>query len=75
MVAVFRCRPLVAFLAAALATTLSATGPAAAEHRPDLEIQLGGEFVNHLLNGGPDAVTTLGWMVNYFAAPPQPKPR
>ncbi len=73
MVAVFRCRPLVAFLAAALATTLSATRPASAEHRPDLEIQLGGEFVNHLLNGGPDAVTTLGWMANYFAAPPQPK--
>ena len=59
-------------LAATLAALLSVAAPASAEHRPDLEIRLGGEFVNHLLNAGPDAAA-VGWMVNYYAAPPQPR--
>lgn len=72
MVDVFRCRPLAVLFAAVLAITLATATPAPAEHRPDLEIRLGGEFVNHLVNAGPDAAS-IGWMANYYTAPPQPR--
>ena len=59
--------------AASLAVVILASLPglAVAEHRPDLEISLGGKFANHLLNAGDTAVE-FGFMANYFAEPPQP---
>lgn len=62
----------VLLLAFALTVAAAISGVARAEHRPDLEIHLGGDFVNHMINQGVERTAKEGVLVNYFVEPPQP---